>query len=122
LFEPFFEGRRMKTPLAQLAASVGFSWLLLSTAIARPVTNADLSGKTICWSDGTIKTYHPGGKTSQTFYGEGTWRVTSVGVEVSTKSFVNIFDIQILDDGTLTSAADFTGHVYHNTGHYCNKP
>jgi hypothetical protein len=111
----------MKTPLS-LATSVGFSLLLLSTAIARPVTTADLSGKTICWDGGFVKTFYPGGKSSETGYGEGTWRVTSAGVEMSTKSFKNIFDVQILDDGTLTSDTDFGGRNYHGTGHYCNKP
>src|SRR5271169_6331479 len=115
LFETLFEGRRMKTPLSRLATSVGFSWLLLSTAMARPVTTADLSGKTICWGNGNGSiTYHPGGKSSGTFWGEGTWRVTSVGVETSTKYFKNIFNLQILDDGTLTSDANFGGRDYHD--------
>ena len=112
----------MKTPLSRLATSVGFSWLLLSTAIARPVTSADLSGKTICWDDGTKETYQPGGKTSQTFWGEGTWRVTSVGVEKRGKIYMNIWAVQILGDGTLTAAADFSGVGVYRTGHYCNKP
>ena len=112
----------MKTPVSQLATSVGFSLLLFSTAIARPVTTADLSGKTICWSGGLIKTFYPGGKSSETTYGEGTWRVTSVGVEMSTKYFTNIYDVQILDDGTLTSHANFGGQDYQGTGHFCKKP
>jgi hypothetical protein len=122
LFEQLYEGRRMKTPLSQLAISFGLSLLLLSTAIARPVTTADLSGKTICWSSGLAKTFYPGGKSSETTYGEGTWRVTPAGVQMSTKYSTNIYDVQILDDGSLTSDADFGGRDYHGEGHFCKKP
>ena len=105
--------------LLSLATGAGFSVLLLSTAIARPVTTADLLGKKICWANGNTVTYLPGGKQISTMGGEGTWRVTAIGVEVKTQAFSNIFDDQILPDGTYTSDTDFGGQTFHNTGHVC---
>jgi hypothetical protein len=112
----------MKTPLSLLATSVGLLSLSFSNATARPATSADLSGKTICWSDGNISTFYPGGKTAGKLFGEGTWRVTSVGVEFSTKYFMNIYDVEVLSDGSISSDADYGGRVYHFEGHYCKKP
>jgi hypothetical protein len=105
--------------LLSLAIVAGFSFLLLPSAVARPVTTADLSGKTICWANGNVVTYLPGGKQISTMGGEGTWRVTAIGVEVITQAYSNIFDDQILPDGTYASDTDFGGKTFHNTGHIC---
>jgi hypothetical protein len=72
----------MRKPLSAVAITVGFSLLLLSPAIARPVTSADLSGKKICWNTGDVENYYAGGKYSSPSWGDGTWVVTAAGVEI----------------------------------------
>jgi len=117
----------MGTPLAVVALSLGFSFLLLSPAIARPVTSADLSGKKICWNDGDVQTYYAGGKYSSTGEGNGTWAVTGAGFEVKAQNATWAADIERLADGTFTSdiagpgwsATAAPGSSQHYTGHYC---
>jgi hypothetical protein len=115
----------MKKALSRLAAGVGLSVLLLTIAMARPVTTADLSGKTICWS-GTMSgddfaTYLPGGKIVSGKFGEGTWQVTEAGVIIIHK-YNFVADMQILPDGTITSATEGWGRTFLQRGHYCKAP
>jgi hypothetical protein len=110
----------MKRVLSQVAVGLSFSFLLLSAAIARPVTSADLSGKKICWNDGNIDTYFPGGKISSRKGGDGNWRVTTIGLQVSGAYGSFVHDMQILPDGTFTDDIDCgCSRVYHWIGHYC---
>lgn len=103
-----------------IAVGLGFSFLLLSTAIARQVTTADLSGKKICWNDGGVETYYAGGKYSGSGYGDGTWAVTAAGVEVRAKTGSWAADIEKLADGTFSSAVvPYGGQTWRFTGQYC---
>jgi hypothetical protein len=82
------------------------------------VTPADLSGKKFCWGDGDIMTFSPGGKFSSTRYGDGTWRFTSVGVELhATHIIKNLFDIEKLPDGSFTKTDGYADSWA--TGKYC---
>jgi hypothetical protein len=47
-----------------------------STAtLAGQVTNVDLAGKKICWSNGAFTTFHKDGTFDCTMRGHGTWRL-----------------------------------------------
>jgi hypothetical protein len=90
-------------------------------ALARPVTTADLSGKTICWNDGDRQTYSPGGKFSSTRWGTGTWRVTANGVQIHAHPGGNgLIDIR-LRHGTysLTTYSNLNGLRHTATAKHC---
>jgi hypothetical protein len=84
------------------------------SAFAAPVTAKDLSGKKICWDDGLVGTFSPGGKYHSSLSGAGTWEVTSVGVQIRTERFSGLYDIDRQPDGALKSL------TRHSSGHYCN--
>ena len=52
---------------------------LSSTALAKPLTKADIEGKKICWGD-DFKIFYPGGKVYNNKVGEGTWSIDKAGV------------------------------------------
>jgi hypothetical protein len=108
----------MRTQLSVVGVSLGFSFLLLSPAIARPVTSADLSGKKICWNNGDVETYYAGGKFSSNGGGDGTWAVSVVGVVVKA-NWNWVENLEKLADGTFTSAVSAGDQTQHFTGHYC---
>ncbi len=87
--------------------------ILVSSAIAAPVTLADVEGRKICWSNGNISSFIPGGKYSSPVIGEGTWSMTSNGVELHTPGLSAILDIDKLSDGTFKSKLEGA------TGKYC---
>ena len=84
------------------------------SAFAVSVTATDLSGKKICWDDGLVATFSPGGKYLSNKSGAGTWRATSVGVQLHTEHYSGLYDIDKQPDGTLKSV------TRHSNGHYCN--
>jgi hypothetical protein len=87
--------------------------LIIASAFSAPVTSADLSGKKICWDYGLVSTFFPGGKYYANMAGNGTWRVTSVGVEIRAEHYNGIYDIDKQPDGTLKSATK------HSSARYC---
>jgi hypothetical protein len=92
------------------------AWVLLglhSSTIASPVTAKDLSGRKICWDYGNVSTFGPGGKYSSPLVGDGTWSLTSVGVQITTAHFTGIMDIDKLPDGT------FQSRLEKGSGKYC---
>jgi hypothetical protein len=46
-----------------------------ATALAEPMTKADLAGKKICWNDG-ITTFGKDGSFNSTRFSDGTWSLT----------------------------------------------
>ena len=85
-------------------------------AIARPVTAADLSGRSVCWSNGDKETYSPGGKYRSSAYGPGAWQFISAGVvAVQAQSTQWSSAIEKLPDGSLHATAS-SGQW---TGRYC---
>jgi hypothetical protein len=71
-------------------------------ALAKPATTADLAGRTICYSNGEKATYHSDGRYENNVIGNGTWRVTSSGVDLETDSLKAVIAIEILTDGTIS--------------------
>ena len=61
-----------------LAASV-LALTLVPSASASPVTTKDISGKKICWDNGNISTFSPGGQYSSPVVGDGFWSWRRVG-------------------------------------------
>jgi hypothetical protein len=90
-------------------------------AMAGPVVDADLRGKTICWSyGGTRNTYHKDGSLDSNLIGHGTWRL--VGDRLTEAGDHGVFTFTISKEG-----GQF--HMYGRTvasgsadvsGNYCN--
>jgi hypothetical protein len=66
----------LRTPF--LAGAVACAAALVSSmaALAASVSNADLEGKKICWSDGGTPTYGRNGVYDEPGFGHGTWELT----------------------------------------------
>ena len=103
----------MRKHIASVYLASVLSLALYSSAIANPVTAKDLSGKKICWSNGNVSTFSPGGKYSSPIVGEGTWSVTSIGIQLKTTQFTGILDIDRQPDGTFKSTLE------KSVGNYC---
>jgi hypothetical protein len=105
----------------RLLPALGAACLLLlaflSAALAAPVTAGDLSGKKICWSNGSVSAYGPGGKYSNNLSGDGTWAVIGRGVHVHTDRYDYLANIQKLPDGTFSAV--IIGTDVKTTGKYC---
>jgi hypothetical protein len=84
------------------------------SAFADPVTAKDLSGRKICWQDGLVGTFSPGGKYLSSMSGAGSWQVNSAGVQIRTERYSGLSDIDKQPDGTLKSL------TRHSNGHFCN--
>ena len=100
--------------LAALAAGSALASIVLSAAMATPVTLADIEGKKICWSSGNISSFIAGGKYSSPVIGDGTWSMTAHGVELHTDALSAIMDIDKLPDGT------FKSKLENAVGKYCD--
>jgi hypothetical protein len=73
--------------------------VLAAAQEGRPVTAADLSGKTICWSGDLQVTYHADGKTSSNHRGHlshSIWSVTEPGLVRFRNHYRSMF---VLPDG-----------------------
>jgi len=103
--------------LGSLAAASALFVLALSVALAAAVSRADLAGKKICWSNGSVSSYGAGGKYSNTMSGDGTWSVGSGGVHIHTDRYDYMADIQKLRDGSFE--ATVIGYGITSTGRYC---
>ena len=110
-----------------------------ATALAEPVTMKDFVGKKICWvlsaasynppaSSGT-STYSSGGKYYDTYWGAGTFTVTSKGFHAVTAGGILDAQIEKLPDGTFKSTevcsaqgnceAGHGGPTFISIGRYC---
>jgi hypothetical protein len=101
-------------PLVSFAVGSALASMLLSSAMATPVTLADVEGKKICWSTGNISSFIVGGKYSSPVIGDGTWSMTTNGVLLHTPALSAILDIDKLPDGT------FKSKLENATGKYCD--
>jgi hypothetical protein len=99
--------------LLSLATGSALASVLLSPAMAKPATDADLKGKKICWSNGNISSFLSGGKYSSPLIGDGTWSVTANGVEIHAQRWSGMLDVDKLPDGTFQSG------VEKAVGKYC---
>jgi hypothetical protein len=109
----------MRTPILTVAVGLGLVLSLASSAMATPVSKADLAGKKFCWNDGGTENYYADGRYSSTHDGEGTWVVTDKGVQISTNTISGLADMQKLPDGTVTATWQVDGKPKTWTGHLC---
>jgi hypothetical protein len=92
--------------------------LLAAPGIAKPVTAADVTGKTFCSSTGDKETLLRGGKYVGKDWGDGTWQLMSDGVvSVHAKSADWVMSIEKLADGSFEFRV--AGYKFIHTGHYC---
>jgi len=98
--------------LSPIGSAVAISLVFAAPALATEATTADLSGKKICWDNGLVSTYFPGGKYYSTLAGNGTWRATSAGIEIHAEHFAGLFDADKKPDGTFYSGTEHAGGKY----------
>lgn len=108
----------MQKCLSLLGAAGLLSLAFLSPASAAPVTAADLSGKKICWDNGSASSYGRGGQYSNNLSGEGTWALTGGGVHIHTDRYDYVATIQKLPGGTFQAVINGAG--IKSSGTYCN--
>ena len=102
-----------------LAAAAAVLWLAtLSIANAAPVTFAGLSGKKICWNNGSVSSYGRGGKYSNNMTGDGTWSMAGGGVHIHTDRYDYVAAMQRSADGTFQ--AEIAAANIKSTGKYCH--
>ncbi len=107
----------MQKYLSPLAVASVLSVALYSGALAAPVTSADLSGKKICWNNGSVSSYGRGGKYSNNMTGDGTWSMAGGGVHIHTDRYDYVAAMQKSADGTFH--AEITAANIKTTGKYC---
>jgi hypothetical protein len=105
----------MQKYLSPFAVASLLSLAFFSHALAAPVTSADLSGKKICWDNGSASNYGPGGKYSNNLSGNG---VTAGRVHIHTDRYDYVAAIQKLPGGTFQAV--IIGADIKSTGKYCN--
>jgi hypothetical protein len=91
-------------------------------ALASPVTDADLRGKTICWSyGGTRNTYGKDGSLDSNLVGKGTWSL--VGDRITEHGDHGVFSFTIEKQaGTLHMYGKSPGGGWVDvTGSYCKS-
>jgi predicted secreted protein len=107
----------MQKYLSPLGAASVLFLAFFSSAWAATVTSADLSGKKICWDNGSVSTYNHGGKYSNNLSGEGTWSVTASGLQIHTERYDYVAIVEKLPDGTFHAVVAAAG--INSTGRYC---
>jgi hypothetical protein len=107
----------MPRHLPSLTAAATLSLALVSAALAAPVSSADLSGRSICWDNGSASSYGAGGAYSNSVSGHGTWSMTGGGVHIHTDRYDYVASIQKLPDGTFHAQVPVAN--INATGKYC---
>jgi hypothetical protein len=110
----------MKSAIVSLAVSAPLAIALHGAALAAPVTEADLSGKKICWANGAISDFHADGTFSGNSAGQGAWAIRPEGVQVTIQHSSSVAAIDKLPDGTFKgSFANRVGARIETTGALC---
>jgi hypothetical protein len=107
----------MRAYLTPRYAALGIC-LCVSPVSAKSVSQAEWSGKALCWDNGNVARFLAGGKYSSTMIGDGTWRLTANGVEIHGQTWSGMLDLEKLPDGTFQSVQEGGGRV-PATGKYC---
>jgi hypothetical protein len=107
----------MHRHILSLTAVSTLSLAVVSVALAAPVRSADLSGRSICWDNGSVSSYGAGGPYSNSISGHGTWSMTGGGVHIHTDRYDYVASIQKLPDGTFH--AEVPAASINATGKYC---
>jgi hypothetical protein len=89
------------------------------TALAAPVTAADLQGKKICWSDGGTPTYGENGAYDERGFGHGTWSLARGRLTVVATYGQYTGEIT-KDNGSFHISGRINGHDLDAWGKYCD--
>jgi hypothetical protein len=90
----------MNKYLLVCAATSFISITLYSAALAAPVTSADLSGRTICMSNGDRNTFYASGRIASNRFGRGTWAMAPGGVQINAQYKVGLLPLTRRQNGT----------------------
>jgi hypothetical protein len=107
----------MQRHLSRFGVAAVFSLALFSAAYAAGVTTADLSGKKVCWDNGSISRYGAGGKYSNNMTGDGTWSMAGGGLHIHTDRYDYVATVQKAPDGTFH--AEIAAAHIKTVGTYC---
>jgi hypothetical protein len=107
----------MQGHLFTLTAAATLSVVFVSAALAAPVSSADLSGRSICWDNGSASSYGAGGAYSNSMSGHGTWSMSGGGVHIHTDRYDYVASVQKLPDGTFHAVVPVAG--INANGKYC---
>lgn len=107
----------MRRHLLTAGAAAVLSLAALSPALAAPVTAADLAGRRICWDNGSVSSYGPGGRYSNNMSGDGTWSLTGAGLHIHTDRYDYVAHVQKLPDGSFH--AEVAAANINTSGKYC---
>jgi hypothetical protein len=87
-------------------------------ALADPVTEADLAGKKVCWSDGGRPTYGKNGIYNESGFGHGTWKLA--GGQITVVASNGEYTGKITkENGTFHLIGKINGADLDTTGKYC---
>jgi hypothetical protein len=100
-----------------LSAATVLSFAFCSGAPAAAVSATDLSGKKICWDNGSASSYGSGGHYSNNVSGEGTWAMTAGGVAIHTERYDYVAVMQKLPNGSFRAEIAAAGMTLN--GKYC---
>jgi hypothetical protein len=90
----------MNKYLVACAATPLISLTLFSAALAAPVTRAELSGRTICMSNGDRNTFYASGRLASNRFGRGTWAMALGGVQINAQYKVGLLPLTRRRNGT----------------------
>ena len=88
-------------------------------ALSKPVTRAELSGKKICWNTGDVSTYYSSGKYNSSQWGDGTWSLSAVGVDLRVTTGSTLETVEKFADGTYKAVYEYQGGRTELTGREC---
>jgi hypothetical protein len=94
---------------------------LSSAALAAPVTRAELSGRTLCMSNGDRNTFYASGRLVSNRFGSGTWAIALGGVQIDAQYKVGLLPLTRRRNGTFLISYTY-GHLgspLFVTGKYC---
>jgi len=109
----------LRIPLFTLAVLCAATLGVSMAALAAPVTNADLQGKKICWSDGGTPTYGKNGAYDEPGFGHGTWSLTGGRLTVAANNGEYTGAIT-KDNGRFHISGRINGAVLDAWGKYCD--
>jgi len=109
----------LRTPCIAWALACAAALGLSTAAWAAAVTNADLEGKKICWSDGGRPTYGKNGVYDESGFGHGTWKLAGGTLTVAASNGEYTGEIT-KDNGGFHISGRINGQVLEASGEYCD--
>lgn len=108
-----------RTPFLAGAAACAAALAGSMAAWAAAVTDVDLEGKKICWSDGGTPTYGKNGVYDEPGFGHGTWRLAGDRLTVAASNGEYSGTIT-KEDGSFRISGRINGQVLDASGKYCD--